>query len=205
MTDRAVKLLGKRRSGALRRDHFTFFQLIMIVLAWSLIAYCLDLWVSQRLRWYERSVISMGIIGALLAAKRPELLNGFLQIQRRKLGLGLSVGVLLGTATVALVGPDRLNRPSALLWIVLIGPPLEEFLMRGVLLRSLRPQLGPIISVLAVSCFSAFVHFYFWPEVAVQAGFCILYLASEGSLTSTTLAHVIANLIGSYPALRWWN
>lgn len=195
-----TRLKHKARRRRTKRHTFGLLELLFIILSWSLIGYCLDSWTSSFLAWYVRSVVAMAAISVLILAKNLAPLHEFYSIRLRGLFLAGVAGILFGFASLGLEGSDRLGGPTILIWTVVLGPPLEELLMRGVLLSSLRPQVGGTFALLGVSCFAGLVHDHFWPSFLIQAGFGLVYLVSERSLTLSTIAHAVTNFIIDYPS-----
>lgn len=126
--------------------------------------------------------------------------------------LGLGVGVLGAGYQVLLrnVGWLRdlaersampgLGEKGAYAWIVVLAvlaaPPLEEYLFRGLLYRTLLRSARPAVAILASAAIFAAIH----PPIAFPAVFCLgivaaLALRATGLLIAPVLAHMTYNAI----------
>jgi hypothetical protein len=168
--------------------------------------------------------LSLGGAGALLTTRllvaaplRGPAGEGFglRPAKARQMLLGAAAGLLLGLlllGVTTLAPPGDLDTPfarvarteegfwSLVLLALLIAPPVEEFVFRGVLYRALRARLPTAAAALAVTLLFAALHateaIHYKPAFAVIALLGLATLAlrvGTGSLFPAVAAHLVYN------------
>ena len=168
-----------------------------------------------------------GAIGMSLIWRRGRLHSpepagfGLLRPSARSILVGIVAGLLLALAFRFLVprivpfdphmklGPvttAALETPATrALWVVLailVAPPIEEYLFRGVLLAGLRARFSALGSAAAVTALFVACHvteaIAYWPAFLALAGFGALTAAlrvRSGSIVPGLVAHVAYNVV----------
>ena len=164
-----------------------------------LLLLALLMWAGQSLRPAARVDWAWAARGYLLCALGISLANGLVHLL-------CGVGPFLRNPTLGVfdAAPPHVLLPLTL-WLVLVGPVMEELLYRGYLLKQLSARLGDTRGLLLTSLLFALAHGSVWNVPSLFVGGLALGWTARrsGSLASCMLAHSLWNLTWLAQAMAW--
>jgi len=165
----------------------------------------------RRYQLLESPVFLLPIVYLVYTRRKPLLLLSRWVPQRVDLA-----GVPLGLVVAALrlfpyseparrLHPLHADAESLTLFFVsvVIAPPLEEIVFRGVFLRSLEAYVPRVIAILIVTVLSVLGHpsENFYIVLPSQLLLCILYTELKHSLAASMLCHMALNVFAFLPVI----
>jgi membrane protease YdiL (CAAX protease family) len=161
--------------------------------------------------WYYDSSLASLLVVLVILSRRPHILS----LSRwRPRWTDVTFGASLGVLSAALplffaANIDRYIGPSAfpqssLLYVVLIGPVLEEIVFRGTFLRSFETYWPRWAAVLAVALLAAFAHSDYGIALLGQLVLSVVYVSLGDSIVGSIIAHVCSNAFVYLPAAAFF-
>ncbi len=160
---------------------------------------------------YLFEIVMVGLAGIIYHDRiRMKLENPVSELAKAFIpSMVLGAAAFLATKPLGLVVPFDLGSMEAILFLILIGPVLEEFIFRMALWQPLKDLMGPRTALIGTTLIFAYAHFHAYWFVPAEYKTFVIYqtiyvlglgfycgwrLSRTSALTAPLLVHLAFNL-----------